>query len=623
MTGPQSGDSELELGVLFNACQNNFAAVLRAMSGNSPSQQLRMPIVDRAFDEYARLRIWSQDFRAALPDQMRSSLGDTLRQDSELRSQVVSIFEMLNRQLKYVLSMLSGSTEWDGDDSSDSESLPSTGDSGNDGGQRAILRQISNIFDQVQLLYNLGILLRRPGLKRRYLKSDLASSHSHFHDAAPEDLSHVAETIRRWRKDTDEWKGLLPDEESPVTWAELWSRAQAGLGPENTGWLAERLARANTRRRAQLMYWGKNPDQVLGRELATSTEAEIPNRPHQSEGGLEDAKSIRSKGTTLFSRNTVAKSDLLGHSADPPTRSNHTVYAETVLGRAHATRVPSVPKGSKEGGTFECPYCHLQLDSAFLTENRDAWKRHVFRDLRPYVCTFPSCPSEDKMYASRHDWVYHEMQVHRRQWDCTDCQETFYARGDMASHVALAHAGHPQPAPSRASLDLYERPLDDTFRSACPLCPVSDGIRSLLQHLGRHMEELSLFVLPHPDDDGNEDEDGSTKPPTKADDDSAVETDQDAEGQETGMPPADTLAFETELPSSEDGDNPSLPPVEKAQASDPLDRWAQIRQNAALRAELRARGEQPDAPGESTGKGQHGDGQPREESKSWLSNRRY
>ncbi len=67
-------------------------------------------------------------------------------------------------------------------------------------------------------------------------------------------------------------------------------------------------------------------------------------------------------------------------------------------------------------------------------------RRHVFRDLRPYTCTFAKCSNPDKLYATRRDWVYHEMQMHRRQWNCRSCDGQFATRDLMTSHLEMSHA---------------------------------------------------------------------------------------------------------------------------------------------------------------------------------------
>jgi len=124
-------------------------------------------------------------------------------------------------------------------------------------------------------------------------------------------------------------------------------------------------------------------------------------------------------------------------------------------------------------------------------------RRHVFRDLRPYVCTHSSCSSPDKMYATRRQWAYHEMQMHRRQWTCRQCNgTTFGSRGLMGTHLRTNHPRSWTEQQLSILLDMSEGPLDETQVLACPICPNELYLSRLLPHLADHMEEISLFVLP-------------------------------------------------------------------------------------------------------------------------------
>jgi len=97
------GKADTDLGTLFNECLNNFKLLLHAISQrntHSSSPTLRSVLIARAFDEYTRLKVWGHDFRAGLPDSTRSSLGESLRHDGELREQVEGMFATMNEQMK-------------------------------------------------------------------------------------------------------------------------------------------------------------------------------------------------------------------------------------------------------------------------------------------------------------------------------------------------------------------------------------------------------------------------------------------------------------------------------------------------------------------------------------------
>lgn len=234
---------------------------------------------------------------------------------------------------------------------SDCESDDSTSD-GHMGKQSELSRVMTNISEQIQLLYYFGILLRRPGVSRRYLKSGSKTVYTQS-AAPPEELSHVREVIRRWRVNTHQ-----------VPWDEIKERQRSHdlESPDALSTiLTERIARANANRREQFIYWADHPDQTM---------SEITSLP-------QDTKSIKSGGTSLFSKNTVAQSDILGvmtHSPEIPPHESpaRTIYAETVVGGDHIATVPSAPV-NPDNPTFTCPYCHISLDSVAM-QDRMTWK---------------------------------------------------------------------------------------------------------------------------------------------------------------------------------------------------------------------------------------------------------
>lgn len=42
----------------------------------------------------------------------------------------------------------------------------------------------------------------------------------------------------------------------------------------------------------------------------------------------------------------------------------------------------------------------------------NSFRRHVFKDLRPYVCTYEECAEGDQQYDDSRDWVGHEVNTH-------------------------------------------------------------------------------------------------------------------------------------------------------------------------------------------------------------------
>jgi hypothetical protein len=79
------------------------------------------------------------------------------------------------------------------------------------------------------------------------------------------------------------------------------------------------------------------------------------------------------------------------------------------------------------GVLFECPYCRtIQQQRIALNGSQynkqsgqernpngtliECFRKHVFSDLQPYVCTVDDCHSEP--FETRHEWVQHEKETH-------------------------------------------------------------------------------------------------------------------------------------------------------------------------------------------------------------------
>ncbi|PVI03053.1 hypothetical protein DM02DRAFT_558808, partial [Periconia macrospinosa] len=265
------------------------------------------------------------------------------------------------------------------------------------------------------------------------------------------------------------------------------------------------------RRREQLTYWSKHPDQapttapiskptVTVQNVNTYVAEKTDNMPELrieefTPSELPPDRESQGPRSTM-TRNTfstVVVSDVFGpRTVAGPAR---TIYAESTVGNKRSNRVPDVPSSAFKHEVFECPYCHLTLTSRTM-QNRLEWKRHVFRDLRPYVCTFEGCRNPDKQYLKRHDWIYHETQMHRRQWVCEEHNTSFISKDLFIDHVYRSHSTSITPQQLPVLIEMSERPTDDMEIVACPLCPDERKLILLQSHLAEHLESIALFVLP-------------------------------------------------------------------------------------------------------------------------------
>jgi hypothetical protein len=72
------------------------------------------------------------------------------------------------------------------------------------------------------------------------------------------------------------------------------------------------------------------------------------------------------------------------------------------------------------------------------------WTKHVYQDVRPYICTYRNCEEPfPKSFKRKADWVKHENQRHRQleQWICQyeDCRHASYRKHNFLQHLVSEH----------------------------------------------------------------------------------------------------------------------------------------------------------------------------------------
>ncbi|KAL9069743.1 MAG: hypothetical protein Q9161_005328 [Pseudevernia consocians] len=211
------------------------------------------------------------------------------------------------------------------------------------------------------------------------------------------------------------------------------------LHPMTEEQIIQRLGRAITRRRKYLNY----------RE-----------RHHRKlEKGIEELQDIQRTTTGSVMSETIATDFKTANIDFEETSSNsgvsQTSYAPSLIDGGRVT-IPPPPRESVGEKPFECPYCYFVIN----IKNTRSWSRHIFRDIKPYVCTFTDCSVPDRLYDSRREWYSHETTEHyRKTFVCALCKDTL------------------------ESSKQYER------------------------HVARHLEELAIFALPRNERDDAEDDD--------------------------------------------------------------------------------------------------------------------
>ncbi|KAL3467225.1 hypothetical protein BJX64DRAFT_283947 [Aspergillus heterothallicus] len=165
--------------------------------------------------------------------------------------------------------------------------------------------------------------------------------------------------------------------------------------------------------------------------------------------GLEQADD--SKSTYQLSETTATAFNDVGlfHDTDRGSEGSVTSYAQSQFAGDGGLKVPEPPEGWDDESPVQCPYCWYIV----VIKDRREWARHVFHDVMPYVCLDSRCPTPNLLYKSRRQWY---------------------------NHIQIVHS-----------------PTNIVGTSCrCVICG-QEGIAPgrLEKHLGRHLEDMALFVL--------------------------------------------------------------------------------------------------------------------------------
>ncbi|KAH8685340.1 hypothetical protein BGZ61DRAFT_534488 [Ilyonectria robusta] len=281
--------------------------------------------------------------------------------------------------------------------------------------------------------------------------------------------------------------------------------------PSTALYLRNRLLAANTRRRQLLRYNAEHQARLAGGQdaevdQAVSTEEEPSLLPPSTEA-------------TEFKMRPGDEADLDSSDTQSVAKTISSIaFSETTR---ETIRLPVRPldQDGNPSTDFQCPICCVIVH----VPNNSAWIKHVFRDLGAYICTFEKCPMSSQMFESRTSWFNHEIDLHRKQWQCnTTGHLTYSDESAFRRHLAEQHNDWISGSHSQSIINSCEQRRIPKC-TECPFCRVprqtSDNTNSrddigdpkmipaakLKQHLAQHMERLALFTLPRtcfdPDDE--------------------------------------------------------------------------------------------------------------------------
>ncbi|KAK6416297.1 hypothetical protein LTR95_017477, partial [Oleoguttula sp. CCFEE 5521] len=447
-------------------------------------------------DSLARFRIWAGNLGAWHPRCDRRSADYRLRDAPEVGDRLVELLEELTDTNSDVRAIVSGSAK-DRRVTPDDVSENDSGDS--DDGTSELSELILSVGDLITSLMKVSMLVRKATTRDRYIRATQAADQPFL----PEfDVRHVCDKFPRVRSQQ---------------------------------WLYERLGAAITQRRQFLRYSREHKIRLAHKPLATAPVHEVspanlsvPDNPivptfqHSTAPTASTRPTLTPTAASTLQADQVAKDDLQNLDRDDDAVSQATSFmsshadGETAEG-LHVVRL-STPR--KDDEPFECIYCHAIV----AAKRQRSYKKHVYADLRAYICTFEDCNTG--LFEDRDAWWQHELDIHRRQWSCQSCQgKTFDTAAALQKHLRVAHDAAALPDDLLAQIAAASSsPMLEVAASDCPLCDDFDSVirqeaaklqisipdhhqikvplKRFQQHLGYHLEQLALFAVP-PQIDGN------------------------------------------------------------------------------------------------------------------------
>ncbi|KAF8424838.1 hypothetical protein EV426DRAFT_597392, partial [Tirmania nivea] len=465
----------------YTRCIGSFAHLFNLVEASSPPQNNFSPNVA---EELGRFRVWAGNTGAHRTG--RISLDYRLREASHIHAQVTKLLTDLLTDLEKAIHMLEDDNhqqdpgkQWEISFEDDPEFMEELGFTEEDGQPEieAFVTLLSDITHIITCLYKFSMATR---------------------NAVPRDRLHKIMSIE-------------------VTHFEYWDIEHIRHKfPTAPSYLIQRLGIANTRRRQLMKYYREHhstiaryidhslasEDRLIERkEVFKSTQGkqtrmgELEERERGSIINLHTtiSNSIAAKSQTTVStikQDTFHIHKLVGVRLDEDQLSQTSYATSANHGHQRIYIAPPPNLDSAYNGTpFECPYC-FQIISI---RDRRGWRKHIFRDLQPYVCTHKDCPRPEKLYSSLHDWYGHEVQVHRREWYCNACSEAMPTRALFKEHVEQTHP----EAQSNIKAVAGQCERTKTSDEACPLCGCTLTSSGVQKHLGGHFQEIALFTLPY------------------------------------------------------------------------------------------------------------------------------
>jgi len=271
------------------------------------------------------------------------------------------------------------------------------------------------------------------------------------------------------------------------------------LHPELDTAIAARLGQLVSLRRQILAYQERHNQKLQPKSTRYGLSSRLTVDTHQEAAGV-DYTMAHTEQASEISR--PSKATTYEHSPDGPeiqsfeyppsiTSSHHSKASSYAINSIDVS-IPPRPKNADgvPHTFFLCPYCRIMQ----FIQTEKSWKKHVLRDLRPYVCTFSGCGLQDHFFENQNAWYLHETQEHRFSWHCNvEGHSTYNTQELFLDHISQSHSTKLSREQTTDLAPMFRRAVHNST-GGCNLCFRES--KDLCNHVARHLERIALFALP-------------------------------------------------------------------------------------------------------------------------------
>ncbi|ERF76351.1 hypothetical protein EPUS_09435 [Endocarpon pusillum Z07020] len=465
-------------------CITTLKTIVSTLS--NPDRQKGRVHHEQINDELERFSLWMGNIGALHLPESSMSLESRLREANDVLTHILELLDDLNEVAGELLRIVSGERE------GEIASVPH--DDGKEEDQNEETELLREFGACITRLFRVSSLIRQAAPTDLFAKA-LSRNRYRFNDQF--DIAHVGEKYPK------------------LTTGEL-------------AWLQKRLGHAITQRRHYLSYIRDHHEELEGKRTHEQTpgpvvpKSQAPIKQLPAMKVLPDSSSRPStfftKASSLTPGQITPQMLATEEESDPENDArSYTTISRSIdgdLDPSATVRIPNLDElrtGSKK--EVECPFCFRMKKF----KNERVWRRHVFSDLRSYVCTFQNCDAP--YFGDINEWFSHEMRSHRVSYICRLCQnKAFQIRERYLAHVRKQHPNMLEDGEEQLVLDIARKPLDQIPAQECPCCSgwidrlreraaaagipsdASDHILSVVptvfkRHLASHLEQLALFAI--------------------------------------------------------------------------------------------------------------------------------